>query len=156
MFRGIASYAKNRVGSQTAFNALHKNVRESAKQARSTLTPRAASHDEIVSSFRGRHSDGGKAAFKARMTDMGLSEADLNTMAMGRRTSAFILQAAGLLFLTIAIHGFTISDTPLALGSTISVLGAAMLLQLIGGKLHFEAWQIRERRFGGLREFLRA
>jgi hypothetical protein len=104
--------------------------------------------------YRGRYPDGGRAAFRRAMETKGIAESQLPEIASGWRRQAGTYFAGSLamfaLTVAIALTEGTVFGFALAFGA----FCMALLLLAMGLAADFSRWRVRERRMGGLAEYL--
>jgi len=150
----VASYFGRRIGNTFITKVGRDALTGSASEAKAALRIDRVSRDEARGALWGRYEDGGRARFGDMAHERGLTESDLQTLEQMRLRqfhmlaliAAFALLAGG------AIPFFT-SDWLITFSGL--VFGMFSLIFLMIGLRHdFAAWQIRQRRFGGIREYI--
>jgi len=150
----IGGYFGRRIGNPFVRSVGRDTLYGGADQARSVLTPERVSRSEAEAAFRGRYEDGGRARFAQLMAQQGVPERDLARLE-GMRTRQFrVMCAMSLLALGLgaAVPFFT-DDWLIMISGLIFGLFSLVFLA-IGLRHDFAAWQIRNRRFGGIRDYI--
>lgn len=149
----VTSYLGRRFGNPFINRVGRDAVTGSAEEARSALRIKRVDKEEARGAIRGRYSDGGRARFAHLAQEQGLSDRDLEEMAHMRVTQFRMMCLVSLVSLVIgaAIPFFT-DDRLISVSGLIFGLFSLVFL-MIGLRHDFAAWQIRNRRFGGIREY---
>jgi hypothetical protein len=150
----VGSYFGRRVGNPFISRVGQETLSTGAGQARSVLKPERVTSQEVRGAIRGRYADGGRSRFQELMRENGLSAADLPRLEVmrTRQFRAMCLVSALALLIGAAVPFFT-DDWLITISGLIFGLFSLVFLA-VGVRHDFAAWQIRERRFGGLREYL--
>lgn len=129
-------------------------LRGGSDEARKSLEIKRIDRAEVLNAYRGRYSDGGVARFSEMADEYGLSDDDLLILESERvRQFQIMCVFAAVCFVVGFLFPFLTSD--LLIVASGFVFGIFSLVFLVIGLRHdFAAWQIRNRRFGGLREYL--
>ncbi|PTX52487.1 hypothetical protein IQ03_01260 [Gemmobacter caeni] len=149
----ITSYFGRRVGNPFINRVGRDALTGGISDAKSVLQVDRVSRDEVRGAIRGRYQDGGRARFATMAAERGLSEADLLAMERMRIAQFRMMTLVSLiaLFAGSAIP-FLTEDWLISVSGLIFGLFSLLFLT-IGLRHDFAAWQIRNRRFGGIREY---
>jgi hypothetical protein len=149
----ITSYLGRRFGNPFINRVGRDAVTGGAEQAKSALRITRVDKEEARGAIRGRYKDGGRARFAEMARERGLSDRDLEEMAHMRVTQFRMMVLVSLVSLIAgaAIPFFT-DDWLISISGFIFGLFSLVFL-MIGFRHDFAAWQIRNRRFGGIREY---
>jgi len=152
--RRVGSYFGKRVGNPFISRVGRESLSGGAEEAGGVLRPERVSRDEVRGAIRGRYADGGRERFAQMMREQGVSAADLPRLeAMRvRQFRAMCVVSVLALLLGAAVPFFT-DDYLIMISGLIFGLFSLVFLA-IGLRHDFAAWQIRARRFGGMREYL--
>lgn len=149
----FGGYFGRRVGNPFINRVGRDTLSEGADRAGHVLRPERVSREEARGALRGRYEDGGRARFAQLMSEKGVREGDLlelERMRVRQFRSMCVISAIALL-LGASIPFLT--DDPLIMMSGL-ILGLFSLVFLAIGLRHdLAAWQIRNRRFGGILEY---
>lgn len=126
---------------------------ENARKARERATPAELTQDDITQGLDGRYADGGRARFSALVAQQGWSDADLNKRERSWRLQALIYLLGAVMALVGASAWVMVSSGWFAFIMLVPGLVVPLALLAVALKADFAAWQIRSRRFGGLREY---
>jgi len=149
----ITSYFGRRVGNPFINRVGRDAISGSVDEARSVLRADRVSREEVQGAIRGRYPDGGRARFVMMAEERGLSAADLTAMERMRVTQFRMMVAVSLVSLIAgAAIPFLTDDWLISVSGLIFGLFSLLFL-MIGLRHDFAAWQIRNRRFGGIREY---
>lgn len=149
---GLGGYFKRRLG-RSEYGRLNQVAGEANEDARKALTPGEVSKEEALSAWRGRYDDGGRARFAAVMQEQQIDENDIREREKMLRQSGVVyvigsvLTSAGMVYWSLNSYGVM---------STVGLLAfvAVILMFLaLAFRSDLAAWQIRERRFAGIREY---
>jgi hypothetical protein len=150
----VGSYFGRRVGNPFISRVGRESLSDGVSEAGGVLKPERVTREEVSGAIRGRYADGGRERFAQLMQEQGLGVADLPRLE-GMRTRQFhamcVISAIALL-LGAAVPFFT-DDYLIMISGLIFGLFSLVFLA-IGLRHDFAAWQIRSRRFGGMREYL--
>lgn len=128
-----------------AFRAMRANFSTITKVER--LDP-----ERISETYRGTEADGGRAKFAQMAEAQGLDEDRLDESAGAHRVTAIIFLLCGILFFGVSV--FHVVTGAMFWGVVYFPL--SLLFAALWFRNAFRAWQIRNRRFGSLSEFIKA
>jgi hypothetical protein len=151
--RSAASWFGNRLngGVLGRVNAI---TAETVKSAARRIRVEEISAPEARTGFEGRYPDGGATRFAQMVAQKGLDASQLDAKKKDWERQARLFFAVALLALGIPPVWIMLDPGPFAfLMIPVGLLIGAGLLGM-GVRASFSAWQIGQRRFGGLREFL--
>ncbi len=150
----MGGYFGRRVGNPFITRVGRDTLYGGASEARGVLKPEPVSREEAHGAYHGRYADGGLARFSQVMAQRGVQDRDLAELEATRlRLFRFM---AGLSLLTLVLGAaipFLTEDWLIMISGLIFGLFSLVFLA-IGLRHDFAAWQIRNRRFGGIREYL--
>jgi len=150
----VGSYFGRRVGNPFISRVGRETLSTGAVEARGVLKPERISQQEVRGAIQGRYADGGRLRFEDLMRHNGLGADDLPRLeAMRTRQFRAMCVVSGLSLLLGAGVPFFTDDWLIMISGLIFGLFSLVFLT-VGVRHDFAAWQIRERRFGGLREYL--
>ncbi|MEW5425221.1 hypothetical protein [Amorphus sp. 3PC139-8] len=112
--------------------------------------------DYSSSELEGHYPDGGRARFIAAATERGLGPAELDHKRRKWLVEARILLTASILFFLGGFLWLIPADSAFELVMCVGFFGGAVAVLSLAFRADFAAWQIRERRFGSVREYLDA
>lgn len=151
---GLMNYVSRRVQPGVQAERQRRHLSHGLTRARETLTPVEADRDDLKQGYKGRYPDGGRARFAEMVAAEGLGEAEIEAMRVHHRVLSIVFLAAsfGCILGTIwtLLQASSVLET--ATGITLLILMLTFLSMAL--RHHYSEWQIRERRFGGLGEFL--
>lgn len=104
--------------------------------------------------YRGRYLDGGREAFRRVMQAKGITESQLPEIASGWRRQAWTYFAGSIAMLALAGVLALKEGTAFGLALALSASCMALLLLAMGLAADFSRWRVKERRMGGLAEYL--
>lgn len=150
----LAGYGARRIahGGEHTRRRLHIMSLKSALQG--AMTVQRIDVTGARQGWNGRYEDGGRAAFAELVKREGLSEQGLQQIARWHSWAAMGYLAAALAVLVLAVIQFTSYDLSLGL-MAVAMFVVSLPLAALALRHAFAGWQIRERRFGGLGEYLR-
>lgn len=150
----IGGYFGRRIGNPFINRIGRETLGDGADQARGALRPERVTKNEVRGAIRGRYADGGRSRFAELAAQQGLGPADLDGIELMRIRQFRAMCAVSLLALVLgAAVPFLTSDRLIMISGLIFGLFSLVFLT-IGLRHDFAAWQIRSRRFGGIREYL--
>jgi hypothetical protein len=150
----LGGYFGRRVGNPFINRVGRDTLYDGANQARGILRPERVSRSEVAGAIRGRYDDGGRARFAQVMAQQGVPERDLPRLEEMRVRQFYAMCAVSLLALCLGAAVPFLTDDWLIMISGL-IFGLFSLVFLAVGLRHdFAAWQIRNRRFGGIREYV--
>lgn len=152
--RRVGSYFGRRVGNPFITRVGRDTLSGGAASAHGVLRPERVSPDEVRGAIRGRYPDGGRARFEEVMRESGIGPEDLpelERMRM-RQFRAMCLISLLALLLGASVPLFT-QDWLIRISGLIFGLFSLVFLA-VGLRHDLSAWQIRHRRFGGIREYV--
>lgn len=154
----------SRVGTYGINRIQPSAVREGSRQAMSSgrlaamqaLRPTAANPAELMAGLNGRYEDGGRERFATMMSEMGLVGQDLSSVeAAHNRNFALLLGSTGAFMAgTVVMILFGSGSFGLMAAIILTIFALASAVNAI--RADYSAWQIRQRAFGGFREYLRS
>ena len=152
----IGGYFGRRIISPFVARVGRETIVDGADQARHVLRPERVSRQEAQGALRGRYEDGGRARFAQLMAQQGLKERDLADLERMRTRQFRAMCAVSALALLLGATIPFLTDDGLITMSGL-ILGLFSLVFLAIGLRHdLAAWQIRNRRFGGIFEYVNA
>ena len=150
----IGGYFGRRVGNPFISRVGRDTLTDGAGQAGHVLRPARISREEARGALRGRYEDGGRARFAQLMAQEGLKERDLSELERMRVRQFRAMCAISALALLLGAAIPILTDDGLIMKSGL-ILGLFSLVFLAIGLRHdLAAWQIRNRRFGGILEYV--
>lgn len=150
----IGGYFGRRVGNPFITRVGRDTLYEGADQARGVLRPERVSREEARGAYHGRYEDGGRARFAQLMAQKGVPDRDLPGLEANRVRLFRFMVLLSVVTLTLGAAIPFLTDDWLIMISGL-IFGLLSLVFLTIGLRHdFAAWQIRNRRFGGIREYL--
>lgn len=123
--------------------------------AKATLTVSKADGKDLRAGYRGRYEDGGRARFAQMVQGENLDDVQIDAMGTHHRTLTIAFLLASFAALLGALYFLFMSESALESLTGITLLMVMLTFLSMALRHHFSAWQIRNRRFGGLGEFLR-
>ena len=152
----IGTYAANRLQPAYQRQRRRENIQHTGSAAKEALRPTVFDADQARAGYEGRYPDGGRGAFAKFMVDLGLEEADLDRIGKQHafNRAVFAIAAGGLLVMSFWVASSATGAMTLftAAGTVILALGFTAL----SARFDYFAWQVRERRFGGVKAWLHA
>lgn len=148
----VGQYGKNRllIGN---FGKLSKSLANNEGGALDVLKPKKIDKEEAVQAFQGRYADGGRKAFEDLAGRRNYSDEDLEKRANQFQIAAYVA-AVATLALVVGISAWPMmSDGLFAVVGTISFATTSVFLASMTVKYDYAAWQIRQRRFGSLKDY---
>jgi hypothetical protein len=150
----VGGYFGRRVGNPFINRVGRETLSGGVDQARSVLKPERVTREEARSAYHGRYEDGGRARFSQVMAQQGVPDRDLPVLEASRVRLFRFMAALSLLTLVMgAVIPFLTDDWLIMISGLIFGLFSLVFLA-IGFRHDFAAWQIRNRRFGGIREYV--
>lgn len=150
----VGGYFGRRVGNPFINRVGRDTLYEGADQARGVLRPERVSREEARGALHGRYEDGGRARFAQVMAQQGVPDRDLKGLEENRiRLFRFMVALSGLTLALGAAIPFLTDDWLIMISGLIFGLFSLVFLA-VGLRHDFAAWQIRNRRFGGIREYV--
>lgn len=150
----VGGYFGRRVGNPFITRVGRETLYGGATEARGVLRPERVSREEARGAYHGRYEDGGRARFAQVMAQQGVPERDLAGLEATRVRLFRFMAALSLLTLTLgAAIPFLTEDWLIMISGLIFGLFSLVFLA-VGLRHDLAAWQIRNRRFGGIREYL--
>lgn len=150
----VGTYGKRRVQGGYEHRRSKLNLNASYSLAKEALKPQKITKEEALTAIKGRHEDGGVARFAEEMATHEIPDEELPIREKEHLRLAYIYAAAaafslgfGLYSLFTAEWGFHVAMA--AIGPLIMLLFTAL-----AARHDYSAWCIRERRFGGLADYL--
>lgn len=152
----FAGYFGRRIGNPFISRVGRETLSEGAHQAGQVLRPVRISWSEAQEAINGRYEDGGRARFRQVMAQNGVSERDLPALERMHVQNFLAMCAISLLALGAGAAIPFLTDDWLIMASGLVFGLFSLVFLLIGLRHDFSAWQIRNRRFGGIREYVEA
>lgn len=150
----IGGYFGRRIGNPFISRVGRETLTGSAEEARSALMPERITREEARSAILGRYPDGGRARFAQLMAQRGVHERDLHVLERMRVRQFRAMCTVSLIALLLgAVIPFLTDDGLIMMSGLIFGLFSLVFLT-IGLRHDLAAWQIRNRRFGGIREYV--
>lgn len=150
----VGGYFGRRVGNPFINRVGRETLSGGAEQARCVLRPERVSREEARGAYHGRYEDGGRARFAQVMAQQGVPERDLAGLEASRaRLFRYMIGFSGVALTFGAVIPFLTDDWLIMISGLIFGLFSFVFLA-IGLRHDFAAWQIRNRRFGGIREYV--
>lgn len=152
----VAGYFGRRIGNPFIQKVGRETMEGSRDVVRRTFRVEKLSREEVRNGIQGRYKDGGRQRFREMYSSRGLGESDLDGLARNRERQALAMTAVAVFALISGAAApfftdvFVISLSGLVFG----VFSLAFLA--IAFRHDYAAWQIRARRFGGVREYIDA
>lgn len=150
----VTGYFRRRIGNPFINRVGRDALTGSAAEARSVLRAEKISRDEVRSAMNGRYADGGRERFQDLMRERGLSERDLAPLERMRSNQFLWMCLISLVTLLLGASIPFMTDDPLITVSGLIFGLFSLVFIMIGLRHDFSAWQIRNRRFGGVREYV--
>lgn len=133
--------------------------RRTFSEARNTLKegfrPSRISLEDAKTGFQGRHGDGGRARFREEVERAGMDEAAIDGLSLTLRQQSRIMLGLGGLLVVLGVVFMLVSQDWLIRFSGLTLALMSLICGSMALRYDFSAWQLRERRFGGLGEYLR-
>lgn len=156
--RGILSrvrtYGVGRIRDERLFAKSRKNISGAISAIGEAVTPVSADPQDIRKGLSGRYADGGVGRFRAEMGRRNLNGRQLDRIAAGHLRIAMIFLAAASGSFALAawwmLSGHGLNGFLYGLAIFIAVL----VFVALSLRHDYSAWQIRERRFGGFRDYV--
>lgn len=150
----VGGYFGRRIGNPFINQVGRDTLYDGADEARNALRPERVSRAEVHGAYQGRYPDGGRARFAQVMAQQGVPERDLPHLAAMRARLFHTMCVIGLITLCLGTAVPFFTDDWLIMISGLIFGLFSLIFFLIGLRHDFAAWQIRNRRFGGIREYL--
>lgn len=122
----------------------------------STFKPLEIDKDEAKAGYEGRYRDGGWKRFADMVAASRLTEADLRDKVRDWRNQAIIFLAGAFLMLIAGLAWMIFNRSGFSAFVGLASLSLFAALVALSGKCDYSAWQIENRRFAGLREYIHA
>ena len=149
-----AGYVGRRISASNGFGVGRKSIARSAAMLRDGLPEKRLTLDDDRKAYRGAFDDGGREAFRKAVAEAELSGGDIDAIAAEHARAARI-------FVVYFLVGVCASIALIVLaGELVVMLGGLVMLVfsftfMAASFMHdFLGWQLRARRFGGLRDYL--
>ena len=152
--RAAKGYIGKRFGNRFINEVGREAMKSSVALAKETILPKKADPEEIRSGYHGRYKDGGKARFQQMVVEENLSENRLDELAYDLRNQARVVFCSGLFFLLLGVFISFTGESWSALRNGLGTSLASLIFIALGLRQDFCRWQVEERRFGALREYL--
>lgn len=137
----------------TAVGQVNAILVDNARLSLSRARPRPLDQVDIEQGLSGRYEDGGRRRFREAAAQQGWDETDLQQRERQWRQQARVFLVAGLGLIAIPVAWCLLQPGLFALAMLVPGLTVPAALLAVSIKADFAAWQIRERRFGGLRDY---
>lgn len=154
--RGIASYGITRIRSRYSWNQSGSGLKAGVDQVREIFTPVPLDRDEVKSGYNGRYADGGRAAFQRQMDMANVDDDTLAQIAKTYSRNTVMFSAFALFFFVVGLMYIAVGGTPLSVLSGFSIVVVSLVIGSLALRQSFSGWQVRNRRFGGFREYMRS
>ena len=152
--RGVTRYVGRRFGNPFIREVGRESLSRGVTHAKAALMPPKTSREEIELGLQGRYRDGGRERFREMMRMQQVVEQDLAELAANRRRAAIICFLGSAVCLAIGtvlmVQAGSVSEKIFGFVTSFT----SITLLAIGIRHDFSRWQIVNRRFGGLREYL--
>jgi hypothetical protein len=122
----------------------------------STFKPREIDKADAKAGYVGRYRDGGRTRFTDLVAAHRLTEDDLRAKVREWRSHAAVFAAGAFLMLIAGLTWMIFSPGGFSAFVGLAALSLSAALLALAGKCDYSAWQIEQRRFAGLRDYLRS
>lgn len=150
----VSSYGKGRFRDQRLVGKSRKNITGAISAIGEAMKPAAMDPDEFRKGVSGRYADGGRGRFKNEMGRRKLNEHQIDLIADGHLRIALVFLCSGAGSFALAawwmLSGQGLNGFLFGVGIFIAVL----VFVALSIRHDYAAWQIRERRFGGFRDYV--
>lgn len=152
----IGGYGVRRVRDQRLVAKSRKNFSGAISAIGEAMTPTPLNPGEIRKGLDGRYADGGKSRFEAEMARRNLTKTQLDNIAFGHVRTALIFMAAAAGCFGLAAWWMLSGHGLNGFIYGLAVFVAVLVFVAMSVRHDYSAWQIRQRRFGGFRDYLQS
>lgn len=150
----VGRYGLRRIRSPELSKGNRRVIAQGWRGALAALRPMPAERDELLGGYTGRHGDGGRARFVELVESRNLDDAALEQIATGHRGANLSFGLAALLVFVFGLVSIIRASSAISITSGIAVALFGAVFAALAIRADFARWQIKSRRFGGLREYL--
>lgn len=151
--RRIASWAASKFNG-SALGQVNHIMLANLKATRERARPVELDKQTAIEAYEGRYADGGREKFaEAAAANGWMREDDLDRREKGWRLQARLYFACAPIILLCALAWMFVAPSWFAVMMLMPALLIPLAFLAVAIKADYSAWQIRERRFGGLREY---
>lgn len=150
----IAGYGARRIAHRDEHVRRRLHVMKLKDALRGAVTVQRIDVMGVRQGWYGRYEDGGREAFAQLMEREGVDERALGKIAKWHSLASIGYLTAALAILVLSVVQFTSYELSLGL-MAIAMFVVSLPLAALALRHAFAGWQVRRRRFGGLREYLR-
>lgn len=155
--RGVVNYGKRRLRAHDAnWEHSRAGLKAGAAQIKETFAPKHVDRAEIRAGYEGRHADGGRAAFAEQMARFKIGDADLPGIAKSYARSTWLFGIFAVIFFAFGVFSIAAGGSTLSVLSGFAIIVTSLVIAALALRQSFSGWQVRNRRFGGVREYLRS
>ena len=151
----VVGWAANKFNGSTLAQ-VNEILAENARKTRERAKPADLTREDVEAGLSGRYADGGKARFDELFEKEGWTEEGLAKRASRWRLQALFYLLGAIIALGASLAWVLTSPGWFAVLMLVPGLCVPLGLLAIALKADFAAWQIRSRRFGGLRDYFRS
>lgn len=131
-------------------------LRQGARGTLESLKPQKVSRQEIMGAIAGRYGDGGRARFAEMVELRQVSDRDIEKLIASNRRAVLVFIGGAILFLAIGVGSMIAGVSLLSILGGFATSLVSFIFIAIALRADFSAWQLAERRFGGLSEYFDA
>lgn len=152
--KGLGQYVVRRGTSESTHRIGRQAISENYRSAKQVISLTPLDPDDVKAGLHGRYEDGGAQRFRQLMAQMNVKDHDLPGLERARKRASALYLVASITLIVFAIYQIAFAGGRVTSFASAANIVAALGLGLMAVKADFSRWQISERRFGALTEYM--